>query len=130
MSEEKINHPKHYGGADSPHEAIKVIEAWHVGFHTGNALKYIARAGKKSDSPLLEDLEKALWYLKRTTAHGAVTPLARRTMPIILGPTEVAAAWGVSRGLAGVLSAIYLGDTRKAVDLLVAEVANLKAVTP
>jgi hypothetical protein len=56
-----INHPKHYtrGGV----EAIDVIEAWDLGFHLGNALKYIARAGHKDD--YVKDLKKARWYLER-----------------------------------------------------------------
>ena len=54
-----VNHPKHYGGADNPYEAIKVIEAWGLGFTLGNAVKYISRAGKKGDA--LEDLQKAKW---------------------------------------------------------------------
>ena len=61
---EAINHPDHYGGKDNPHEAIKVIEAWKLGFHLGNVVKYISRAGKKHDN-LLEDLKKARWYLDR-----------------------------------------------------------------
>lgn len=65
--EELVNHPPHYGGADNAYEAIKVIEAWGLGFCLGNALKYIARAGKKGDA--LEDLEKAEWYLKREIAR-------------------------------------------------------------
>jgi hypothetical protein len=44
--------PAHYGGADNPYEAIKVIEAWKLGFCLGNTVKYISRAGKKdSDHP-------------------------------------------------------------------------------
>ncbi|HEX9844157.1 MAG TPA: DUF3310 domain-containing protein [bacterium] len=58
-----VHHPAHYGGADNPYEAIKVIEAWGLGFHLGNALKYLARAGKKGNA--LEDLRKARWYLDR-----------------------------------------------------------------
>lgn len=61
MPKEKIDHPDHYGGADNPYEAIKVIDAWGLDFSLGNAVKYICRAGKKSD--LLEDLKKARWYL-------------------------------------------------------------------
>lgn len=61
---ETVDHPAHYGGADNPYEAIKVIEAWELGFHLGNAVKYIARAGKKTDNNL-EDLRKAAWYLQR-----------------------------------------------------------------
>lgn len=60
---EMINHPKHYGGEDNPYEAIKVIEAWELGFNLGNVVKYIARAGKKGDAK--QDLEKAVWYLNR-----------------------------------------------------------------
>lgn len=60
-----INHPSHYtaGGV----EAIAVIEAWQLGFALGNALKYIARAGRKGDR--LEDLRKARWYLEREIAN-------------------------------------------------------------
>lgn len=62
-SENKIDHPSHYGGKDNVYEAIKVIEAWELGFCLGNTVKYIARAGKKGDR--VEDLKKALWYLQR-----------------------------------------------------------------
>lgn len=58
-----VNHPSHYGGKDNPYEAIKVIEAWMLGFCLGNCLKYIRRAGLKGSK--LEDLEKARWYLNR-----------------------------------------------------------------
>lgn len=58
-----VNHPSHYGGADNPYEAIKVIEAWELGFNLGNTVKYISRAGKKGE--ILQDLKKAAWYLAR-----------------------------------------------------------------
>ena len=58
-----VDHPNHYGGEDNPYEAIKVIEAWNLNFNLGNVVKYISRAGKKDDTK--QDLEKALWYLKR-----------------------------------------------------------------
>ena len=61
---EIIDHPKHYGGADNPYEAIKVIEAWDLDFHLGNVVKYISRSGKKNPNKL-EDLRKANWYLTR-----------------------------------------------------------------
>jgi len=60
-----IDHPAHYGGGDDPYEAIKVIEAWRLGFRLGNAVKYIARAGKKDPTKTIEDLRKASWYLSR-----------------------------------------------------------------
>jgi len=58
-----VDHPTHYGGETNPYEAIKVIEAWGVGFNLGNTLKYISRAGKKDF--IIQDLEKAAWYLNR-----------------------------------------------------------------
>ena len=64
---EAVGHPAHYGGADNPYEAIKVIEAWGLGFCLGNTVKYIARAGKKG--ALIEDLKKARWYLDRHIAR-------------------------------------------------------------
>ena len=60
---EAVDHPDHYGGANDPYEAIKVIRAWRLGFNLGNTVKYIARAGKKDPTKYLEDLKKALWYL-------------------------------------------------------------------
>lgn len=60
---ELVNHPQHYGGKNNPYEAIKVIEAWDLGFCLGNTIKYISRAGKKDDT--IQELQKALWYLKR-----------------------------------------------------------------
>jgi len=62
---EQVNHPKHYGGAENPYEAIKVIEAWELDFCLGNTVKYISRAGKKETDKTIQDLEKAQWYLQR-----------------------------------------------------------------
>lgn len=60
-----VNHPTHYtlGGI----EVIDAIEAWSLGFHLGNAVKYIARADHKARR--LEDLKKARWYLDREIAR-------------------------------------------------------------
>lgn len=65
MTPSKVDHPAHYGGADNPYEAIKVIEAWGLdrNFNLGNAVKYISRAEKKG--ALIEDLKKSRWYLDR-----------------------------------------------------------------
>lgn len=62
---EEIDHPPHYGGAENIYEAIKVIEAWGLGFCLGNVVKYISRAGKKPTEATLKDLKKASWYLNR-----------------------------------------------------------------
>jgi hypothetical protein len=57
-----INHPKHYTQHPSGVECIEVAE--HYNFCLGNAIKYIWRAGIKSDNPV-EDLKKAAWYIER-----------------------------------------------------------------
>ena len=61
--ETKFALPSHY--TDGKIEVIEAIEAWKLNFHRGNAIKYIARAGKKNPEKEIEDLEKAVWYLKR-----------------------------------------------------------------
>ena len=65
--DEAVDHPAHYGGEDNAYEAIKVIEAWELGFCLGNAVKYIARHLSKGKP--LEDLKKARWYLDRAIAR-------------------------------------------------------------
>jgi uncharacterized protein DUF3310 len=77
-----VNHPAHYGGADNPYEAIKVIDAWQLGFALGNAVKYIARAAHKGSE--LEDLKKARWYLdhkieKLEEVRGYLCPFCKGT---------------------------------------------------
>ena len=60
---EAVNHPTHYHY--NTIEAINVIEAWALNFNRGNVVKYLSRAGLKNPDRELEDLNKALWYLKR-----------------------------------------------------------------
>ena len=67
---EAVDHPSHYQSGEldedgtSKYEAIKIIEALGLDFHLGNVVKYISRAGKKSEN-VLEDMRKAKWYLDR-----------------------------------------------------------------
>ena len=58
-----VNNPAHY--TDGGIETIDYIEAKGLGYHLGNAVKYISRAGKKGTNQGLEDLKKAQWYLAR-----------------------------------------------------------------
>ena len=58
-----VNHPAHY--TTGKIECIDFIEDKQLGFHLGNTVKYIVRAGKKDPSKTIEDLEKARWYLNR-----------------------------------------------------------------
>ena len=69
-----VDHHLHYGGVDNPYEVIKVIEAWNLDFNLGNVVKYIARAGRKDGADLIEDLQKARWYLDREIARRRGAP--------------------------------------------------------
>lgn len=60
---DNVNHPSHY--TDGKIEVIDFIEQKNLNFHRGNAVKYIARAGKKDPEKEIEDLRKAVWYLNR-----------------------------------------------------------------
>lgn len=53
--------PPHYKTHPSGIECIQITE--HLTFLRGNAIKYLWRAGNKG--PLIEDLEKAIWYIQR-----------------------------------------------------------------
>ena len=58
-----VSHPAHYTSGSI--EVIDFIEDQKLPYHLGNAIKYIARAGKKSKDTETEDLRKAIWYLNR-----------------------------------------------------------------
>ena len=58
-----VNRPAHY--TDGKIEVIEFIEDKKLGFCLGNAVKYIARAGKKDPTKTVEDLKKAKWYIER-----------------------------------------------------------------
>ena len=62
VKEDKYN-PKHY--TDASIEPIDVIESWGLGFHLGNCLKYIKRAGRKERESYEDDLNKCKWYIER-----------------------------------------------------------------
>lgn len=63
MKNDIVNHPAHY--TDGSIEVIDYIEDKQLGYHLGNAIKYISRAGKKDPTKKAEDLRKAVWYLER-----------------------------------------------------------------
>lgn len=55
-----VNKPYHYTQGI---ECIDYIESHKLGFHLGNAVKYITRAELKGDTK--KDIKKAIWYLNR-----------------------------------------------------------------
>lgn len=64
---DNVNHPKHYTSDPSGIECIDITR--HRNFNVGNAIKYLWRAGLKTDADKssinkqIEDLEKAVWYI-------------------------------------------------------------------
>lgn len=60
-------------------ECIDVVA--HMGFNLGNAMKYVWRAGLKDPTKKREDLEKAIWYVKRERDFPASSVSFRRTPP-------------------------------------------------
>ena len=66
---DNVNHPSHYTWLKEKC-GIEVIDITrHLDFDTGNAVKYLLRAGHKEDTALtplekqIEDFKKAIWYI-------------------------------------------------------------------
>ena len=65
---DSVNHPEHYNSHPSGIECIEI--ARHHNFNIGNTIKYIWRAGLKSEEGMedtdkqVEDLNKAIWYIQ------------------------------------------------------------------
>lgn len=55
--------PAHYQGFSNGAQVVDITE--HLSFCAGNAIKYLARAGKKDPAKHVEDLEKAAWFVQR-----------------------------------------------------------------
>lgn len=62
MSDDFQINPAHYKARNI--EVIEVIEAFELDFCRANAIKYILRAKKKHENPII-DIQKAIWYLER-----------------------------------------------------------------
>ena len=61
---DSVNHPRHYAmGWSNGTEVIDIAE--NLNFNRGNAVKYVARAGRKDATKTREDLKKARWYIDR-----------------------------------------------------------------
>ena len=69
QKEDKVNHPSHYLWLKDK-VGIEVIDITrHMDFDLGNAIKYILRAGHKTEEgysnkdKTIEDLKKAIFYI-------------------------------------------------------------------
>lgn len=63
---DQIN-PSHYRGFSNGAQVVDIAER--LNFNRGNAVKYLARAGRKQDADTITDLEKAKWYVEREIAR-------------------------------------------------------------
>ena len=75
--------------AESPaHYTRGQIEVWDfirdqdLNYHLGNAIKYICRAGYKSNNTKTQDLKKAIHYLENELEHTTLQD------PITFGPSD------------------------------------------
>lgn len=73
-----VNHPIHYNSHPSGVEAIDICEM--TSFNIGNAIKYVMRADHKNSK--LQDLEKALWYIKREMMNKTILDFSNNTSNI------------------------------------------------
>jgi len=68
-----VNHPPHYTSDPSGVECIQITR--HRNFNIGNAFKYLWRLGLKESADkttkekTLQDIDKAIWYLKDERAR-------------------------------------------------------------
>ena len=118
--EDPVNHPSHY--TDGKYETIEFIERHGFSFHEGNAVKYISRAGKKDPGKMIEDLEKALWYIKRASNTEDYCPEAITVHDYILDKK-------LGPALASALALIEASEYEKAENMLEAEIKRLKMET-
>lgn len=101
---DNIKHPSHYveGRKFEPKD---VIRDWDLNFNLGNAVKYLARAGRKAD--IVEDLKKAQQYIqfeldaieaeskKATKPHCANLEKVRETLEQSSGVSKAMPKMGV-----------------------------------
>ena len=102
-----VNHPTHY--MDGKIEVIDFIEDKQLNFCRGNAVKYIARAGKKDPAKTVEDLEKAMWYINREIVRitGDMSNFKKKTLKDFLCAAENYLAYFDTKEFLSDLNAVY-----------------------
>lgn len=99
-----VKAPRHYQGNGL--QAIDVIEDWGLGFHLGNAVKYVLRAPHKGRE---QDLEKACRYLSRAAMLPATQIAMASTRDLAV--VQVAMAFDLAP-----CAALALDEIRHAID--------------
>ncbi len=113
---DNVNHPAHY--TDGKYETIEFIECNLFDYHDGNAIKYISRAGKKDPNKMIEDLEKAKWYIHRSMNKKGYDSKAITVHDYILDKK-------LSPELASVVALIEAGRHAEAEEMLDATIKDL-----
>jgi hypothetical protein len=83
-----VARPRHYIGRR--YEAWQIAEDWSLGFHLGNALKYIVRCEHKGARE--QDLNKAIAYLRRLGDQAEIM----RHLRTVKAPAHTISAGAVS----------------------------------
>lgn len=105
MENDLVNSPRHYAGKDW--EAIEILEALGLGpqMHIGCVLAYLVRYERKGGR---QDIEKALWYLKRVMSSRRLSLALADIMPELTFSPRMANAednFGITD--VNILGAIY-----------------------
>lgn len=83
-----VNHPSHYRKGKI--EVIDFIEDQNFDYQIGNAVKYLCRYKHKGNP--IEDLEKAIWYIKRKIdflIKNQVLPKEELDLKVVEVPSEL-----------------------------------------
>src|SRR5699024_6602038 len=102
---EEVNHPSHYMD-ESGVECIDIIE--YMKFSSGNAFKYIYRAGKKYET--IQDLEKAIFYLNHAAKKGEINTLPFHVKELVDRVAETRHEY-----IGDAMQSIYYGEWNQAI---------------
>lgn len=88
MYYDNVNHPKHYTSDPSGVECIEITR--HRNFNVGNAMKYLWRAGLKDSNKTVEDLQKAIFYIRDEIKRiGGETELQKPSAAPAVKPDDI-----------------------------------------
>lgn len=105
LAKESVNHPAHYMD-ESGVECIDIIES--MKFSSGNAFKYIYRAGKKGET--VEDLQKSIFYLNHAAKKNEFN-----TMPLNIKELVERVAVTRHEYIGEAMRSIYYGEWNQAI---------------
>lgn len=100
-----VRSPAHYRGTTI--DVIDVIEDWGLGYHLGNALKYLLRAGKKGDTA--QDVQKSAWYFERAMHdHHLRAGLAKADAAFSIGQYQVSSEFRPTKPVMNIIADLQL----------------------